>query len=78
MCEVWQMLTLKIIAKDVCDIKTDHQTEKKHFLFATIVLIKVTKLDHPMLAFWWNYTIYPIFVMLFLQCIFVILKSIIS
>ena len=30
MCEVWQMLTLKIIAKDVCDIKTDHQTEKKN------------------------------------------------
>ena len=31
MYEVWQMLTLKIIAKDVSDTKTDHQTEKKTF-----------------------------------------------
>ena len=48
MCEIWKML---IIAKYVCEIKTDHQTDN-HFLFPTIVLTKATKLDHPKLAFW--------------------------
>ena len=48
MCEIWKML---IIAKSVCEIKTDHQTDNQ-FLFPTIVLIKATKLDHPKLTFW--------------------------
>ena len=48
MCEIWKML---IIAKSVCEIKIDHQTDNQ-FLFPTIVLIKATKLDHPKLTFW--------------------------